>query len=456
MRALKRPLHRAVAAAATLTGKRFSLLVASSLVATAAIVASALISTGESGALAAALLGRAGASNSAPAAAVSAPKRSSSGPASPGPAPGGSASAAAAPLASPAPVAAPAESAPASKPAPQGPAATPAAPTPEASRIKHVFVISLASPGYEAAFGAAPQMPYLAATLRPTGQLLSGYSLLDDAGLANSVAAISGQPPNPSTQANCSTYSEFPAGSTLDSKGVVPGAGCLYPVEALTIADQLTSAHFKWRAYVEGMVDETGKPGNCVHPEAAAIDQPPPGGYAARQNPFVYFHSLLDLGDCATNDLPLTQLEADLRKVDSTANYSFVSPSLCNAGVSGQCPEGSPGGAAAADAFLSQWVPKILASPAYKEDGLLIVSFDEVDPAAAASSAATAPATPRQVGALLLSRYATPGATNAAAYGPYSLLRSVEDLFGLAHLARANGGKVGSFAPALLGESGGD
>jgi len=456
MRALTGPLHRAVAAAATLTGKRFSLLVASSLVATSAIVASALISTGESGALAAALLARGGVSNSAPAAAVAAPGGSPSGSASSTHAPSGSESTTAGPLASPAPVAAPTESAPASKPAPQDPAATPSAPTPEAGRIKHVFVISLASPGYEAAFGATPQMPYLAATLRPTGQLLSGYSLLDDAGLANSVAAISGQPPNPSTHANCSTYGEFPTGTTLDSKGIVSGAGCLYPVEALTIADQLTSAHFKWRAYVEGMVDETGKPGNCVHPNAAATDEPPLGAYSARQNPFVYFHSLLDLGDCATNDLPLPQLETDLRKVDSTPNYSFVSPSLCNAGVPGQCPEGSPSGAATADAFLSQWVPKILASPAYKQDGLLIVCFDEVDPAAAVSSAATPPPTPRQVGALLLSRYATAGATDAAAYGPYSLLRSIEDLLGLAHLARANGAKVGSFAPALLGESGGD
>ena len=38
------------------------------------------------------------------------------------------------------------------------------------------------------------------------------------------------------------------------------------------------------------------------------------GGYAARLNPFVYFHSLLDLGDCATNDVPLTELEKDLKK----------------------------------------------------------------------------------------------------------------------------------------------
>jgi phosphatidylinositol-3-phosphatase len=456
VRALSRPLRRAMAAAATLTGKRFGLLVASSVVATSAIVASAMTGAGDSGALAA-LLGRRLAS-SAPAAATPAPvpPAPSAGPSAPPQ--GGAASPVGGPLAPPAPAAAPEASGPAEGPAADAPA-TPSTPPHEAGPIKHVFVISLASPGYEAAFGAASQMPYLSGALRPQGQLLSGYSLADDAGLANDIAAISGQPPNASTQANCPTYSEFPGGTSPDPKGIVAGLGCVYPVEALTIADQLGSARLTWRAYVEGMVDEGGRPDECVHPEPAAADQPPPGGYAARRNPFVYFHSLLDLGDCATNDVPLTRLEADLRKADSTASYSFIAPSLCNAGVSGQCVEGSPSGAPAADTFLSQWVPKILASSAYEKDGLLIISFDEIDatepPASTTAPVAQAPSS-RQVGALLLSSRASPGATDAHPYDPYSLLRSVEDLFGLSHLGKANGAEVKSFAPALLDESSGD
>ena len=55
--AIAGPLRRAMAAAATLTGKRFGLLVASSLVATSAIVAAAMTSSHGSGPLAA-LLGR--------------------------------------------------------------------------------------------------------------------------------------------------------------------------------------------------------------------------------------------------------------------------------------------------------------------------------------------------------------------------------------------------------------
>jgi hypothetical protein len=452
MGALMRSIQRAIAAAATLTGKRFGLLVASSLVATSAIVASAATNPNGSGPLAA-LLGRSLAADNTPAAVAPAPEPS------PVPAPPTRSSASsapeveAAPAASPEPAAAPETS----EPEPETPetSTTPEATTPEAGQVKHVFVISLASPGYEAAFGAASQMPYLATTLRPQGELLSGYTLLTSAGLPNAIAAISGQPPNGSTQADCTTYSEF-SGATLNKKGVVSGAGCVYPVEALTLADRFALGRFSWHAYMEGMVDpETGKPDNCVRPDPESVDQPALGGYAARQNPFVYFHSLLDLGDCATNDMPLTQLSTDLRKAASTPNYSYIAPNLCNAGVTGQCPAGAPAGAAAADAFLAQWVPKITASPAYKEDGLLIVSFDELNPPEPGAVAPAAGAKPK-VGALLLSRFVAPNSTDAAEYTPYSLQRSTGELFGLTPLAAAGGAKVKSFAPALLGENGGD
>jgi hypothetical protein len=460
VKALARPIHRTIAAGATITGRRFGMLVASSLLATSAIVASALTGAGDGGALAA-LLGRSLASDNTPAASGPAAE-----PSLPATRPTGSSAHPAgdpeSQLGGP-PASASTPSATAGGPKTPTAPKTPATPTtPEAGRIKHVFVISLASPGYEASFGAESQMPYLAETLRPKGNLLSGYSLLDDAALPNSIAAIGGQPPNASTQANCSTFSEFPPSAKLDSKGVLSGSGCLYPVEALTIADQLTSGRFRWRAYMEDMADEAGKPNNCVHPEPGAADEPPLGGYAARLNPFVYFHSLLDLGDCSSSDVPLTELERDLKKVDSTPNYSYISPNLCNSGVAGQCPAGAPEGAASGDAFLSALVPKILASPAYKQDGLLVVTFGEASPpstvtaTAATTATTTSSANPLQVGALLLSRYVPRGATDATAYDPYSLLRTTEDLFGLSHLAKANGAKVGSFAPALLGESGGD
>lgn len=451
--ALSKRIDRAVAAAASLGGKRFGLLVASSLVATSAIVAGALTGTGNDAALAA-LLGRKLPPASAPAsvaASASSEAKGDGAAASPAPAAASTAEveAVAAPAQSPAPP-------PAADGAPSEPARK-ASPAPEPGRVGHVFEIALASPGYEAAFGAESQIPYLAGTLRPQGELLSGYSLLSEAALPNGVAAISGQPPNSLTMAGCPAYDEFKAGTAPDDKGVVPGAGCVYPVEALTVADQLGSARLDWRAYVDGMVDATGKPQNCAHPDPGVAAEALPGGYAVVQNPFVYFHSLLDLGDCSSNDLPLASLGTDLRKADSTPNFVYIAPNPCHAGVAGQCPEGAPNGPGAANAFLEEWVPQILASPAFKKDGVLIVGFGSVAPPGVGSPpAAVASGDPLHVGALLVSQFVAPGSSDAAPYDPNSLLKTVEDLFGLEHLASAGLARTRSFAPGLLGETSGD
>jgi phosphatidylinositol-3-phosphatase len=446
---VKEAVRAAIDAASSLTGKRFGLLVASSVVATSAIVASAMTGAGGSGALAA-LVGRSLASDNTPVATAPAAGPSPAA-AQPSRSQGGAASHAGGPLASPASAPAPAAGGPVSEPAPKEPAAAPAG----AGPVKHVFVISLASPGYEQSLGAQSQMPYLSATLRPKGELLSNYTLLGEAGLPNQIAALSGQPPNPATSAGCSTYAEFPSTAKADSQGIVHGAGCVYPVETLTIADQLTSSRLTWRAYAEGMVDETGAPASCIHPGSEEAEAVVPGGYATRQNPFAYFHSLLDLGDCSANDLPIDQLAADLRKSDKTPSYSFIAPTPCDSGASGQCVPGTTEGPASADAFLANWAPKILASPAYKASGLLIVNFAAVNPPGTAPGAMP-PADPLHAGALLVSPFLTPGSTDAAPYDPYSLLRSTEDLFGLDPLALATGAKARSFASSLLEESNGD
>jgi hypothetical protein len=313
--------------------------------------------------------------------------------------------------------------------------------------IKHVFVISIASPGYEQSLGAASEMPYLSSVV-PKGQLVPGYRLLSANPLPNNIAVISGQRPNPDTEAGCSVYASFPSRTEPDDHGRVAGSGCIYPVEALTLADQISSARMTWRGYIEDMADQNG-PGNCVQPQPDEPDEPSPGGYAARLNPFVYFHSLLDVGDCAINDVPIDQLKRDLRKPDTTPEFGFVAPDLCHSGLAGQCPAGAPGGAAAADAFLAEWVPRILASKAIGRDGMLVIAFNGL--AAGEAPPASDGGDPLKVGALLISRYVTPGGTREGDFSPYSLLLSIEELFGLTPLAEAGAGRTKSLGADLLG-----
>jgi hypothetical protein len=305
-------------------------------------------------------------------------------------------------------------------------------------------------------------MPYLANTLRPQGELLSNYSLLTDTGLPNYIAMISGQSPNALTSGNCTTYAEFPASAQPDSKGNVSGDGCVFPAQAINLADQLFAARFDWGAFMEdmgkpepvvqGQTAPASPPQTCVHPDSDAADpmqdvrkaDPSTGyagsGYAARHNPFVYFHSLLDLGSCTQKDVPLDRLDGAL--ASGTPNFSFISPNLCDTGEPSECDTSvADPGPTQADGFLSSWVPKILASSAYQQDGVLIITFGEATPGVNGAP----------VGTLLLSKFLTPGSTNGGAFNPYSIFRTVEDLFGQQHLAAATRTGTTTFAPDLLG-----
>lgn len=316
---------------------------------------------------------------------------------------------------------------------------------PAGTKIEHVFVVSLDSPGYDASFGPAGS-PYLTKTLVPKGLLLTQFGLLDDADLPNGLALLAGQPPNPQTQQECPTYSDVPADAKPAASGAVTAAGCVFPVNTLTVADQLSSAGRSWRAYVQGMGDKA----TCRRPGPGEADPTVSAGpadpYATRRNPPVYFHSLLDLGDCAANDVGLDRLDADLKQKKSTPSLSLITPDLCHDGSRDDC---GTTGAAAADAFLAAWVPKILASAAYRKGGLLVITFGGARPPAADAPAGF---DRRRTGTLLVSPWTAAGTTDATKADPYALLRTIEDLFGLSHLANAGAAGVPSFASPALGE----
>jgi hypothetical protein len=92
----------------------------------------------------------------------------------------------------------------------------------------------------------------------------------------------------------------------------------------------------------------------------------------------VYFHYVIDnTTECDANVVPLTEMPTDLGSIPTTPNYVFISPSLCKDGHDSPCITQSPGRLAQADTFLQTWIPLITASPAFKQDGLLIITFDE-------------------------------------------------------------------------------
>ena len=332
-------------------------------------------------------------------------------------------------------------------PATTAPAA-PAKPTP--SKVKHVFVIAVTAPSFRAAFGRRSALPYLAHVLRRKGDLLTGYRTLGQTALPDYLGLISGQAPNFDTERGCTTYAAFPATAAPDKAGEVRGRGCVYPNTVLTLGDQLDAARMRWKGYFEdlGSTLPAGQQ-TCQHPNSDASDPTlaptSAGDYATSQNPFVYFHTLLDLGDCASDDLPLSSLSAGLGAARRTANLVYIAPGLCDDGSEAACAGVAPSGPAGANAFLRRWVPSVLRSPAYRRDGALLIVVSspraQLTPGAAYRG-------PIRTGALVISRYARPGSTARARYSPYSVLRSIEDLFALKPLALARAAR--SFAAVAL------
>ncbi|MCW3039524.1 MAG: phosphoesterase [Solirubrobacterales bacterium] len=334
--------------------------------------------------------------------------------------------------------------------------------------IKHVWIIQLENKSYDQAFVDNVANQYLWKTLPAAGQVLRQYHGTGHASLDNYISQISGQAPNPLTQADCPLYVDVLPG-IMGTDGQVLGTGCVYPPKARTLVDQLEAKGLTWKGYMQDIGNDPARePATCGNPtlnrpdrtqSAAAADQ-----YAARHNPFVYFHSILDVpGRCAAHVGALPPLADDLKSVASTPNFSWITPNLCDDGhdatpCAGVNTKGTKeGDLIAADAFLARWVPEIMRSPAFRKDGLLLVTFDEsgisdsisccMEPAGLNTPAPgiSGPGGGR-TGAVALSPYIQPGSVSDVPYNHYSLLKSLEQLYGIdEYLGYANMGGLVPF-----------
>jgi phosphatidylinositol-3-phosphatase len=336
-------------------------------------------------------------------------------------------------------------------------------------KVNHVFIVVLENENEESTFGPDTKIPYLAQTLTSQGAYVPDYYATGHLSLDNYISMVSGQSPNAETQADCQFYTQFEPGIPT-SDGQFIGQGCVYPPGVQNIATQLEGAGLTWKGYMQDMGADLARDGSstCAHPAlnshdgtqtATATDQ-----YAARHNPFIYFHSIIDFPTCQANDVNLDRLAPDLASASTTPNYAFITPDLCNDGHDEPCADGQPGGMTQANTFLQGLVPQILASPAYQDRGLLIITFDEAEAEDDASACCNEQPGPNTInpgglipgpgggliGAVMLSPCIKPGTVTENDYNHYSLLRSVEDNFGLPHLGYAGQAGLQPFGADIL------
>ncbi|HZZ13293.1 MAG TPA: alkaline phosphatase family protein [Paraburkholderia sp.] len=355
-------------------------------------------------------------------------------------------------------------------------------------QIRHVFIITLENENYATTFGAGTKAPYLAQTLASQGALVKQYYGTGHVSLDNYISMLSGQSPTPETDNDCITFQDYKlTGMTPDGQAI--GSGCVYPASIKTLPDQLKSAGYTWKGYEGDMGnDPTREAATCGHPTLNTTDmtqaaQAPSAAvplgdqYATRHNPFMYFHSIIDSPDCGQNVVNLNKLTSDLQSISTTANFNMITPNLCDDGHDAPCVNGQPGGLTSANAFLQKWVPIITASPAFQQDGLLIINFDESSYATVTQPSATEenlifsgstccsqqpgpnlgafPQTSSlaykgitinltkqsyggdQTGAVMISKFIKPGTVSTVQYNHYSMLKSIEDIFQLGYLGYA-------------------
>ena len=228
----------------------------------------------------------------------------------------------------------------------------------------------------ENVLGNTSEAPYLNSLAASNG-LATGYSGVSHPSLPNYLAMVGG-----------STF-----GVTDDCTGCFQSGP--------SVADRLEAAGKSWKAYQEGM------PSPCFVGSS--------GRYAQKHNPFIYFDAIRNNPARCARIVPYGQLSSDFGG-GGAPNFAFITPDLCN--DTHDCP------IATGDAWLSRQVPAIMSSPAFAGSrSLLVVTYDEGEGGS------------DLVMTVLAGSGVKAGYRSSAGYSHYSLLRTIEDNWGLAPLA---------------------
>jgi phosphatidylinositol-3-phosphatase len=195
------------------------------------------------------------------------------------------------------------------------------------------------------------------------------------------------------------------AATSGDTQGIVDNGHPLsHPLLVDNVFRQVRAAGGTARTYAESM------PAPCW---SGTTDR-----YTFITNPALYYVSPADAAACQADDVPMGGLGtgALARDIDAgrLPSLALVVPDLCS--NTHDCP------VAVGDAWLAQWVPRILAGTNYRTQATAVfVVWDEFTP----------------MPFIVVSPTTAPGTVVTSPLDHYSFLRTTEELLGLPFLGRA-------------------
>jgi acid phosphatase len=253
-------------------------------------------------------------------------------------------------------------------------------PTPGAlPAFSHVFVVVMENHAYDDIIGNTNDAPFI-------NELAGRY------GLATRYFAI--------THPSLPNYLALLGGETF---GVQSDCETCY-VSAPNLVDALEAGHKTWRAYMESM------PSPCFVGSS--------GTYAQKHNPFIYFDDIRTNAQRCQNVVPMDGLQSDLAQ-GNVSDFTWITPNLCDDMHDCSTRDG--------DTWLSQWVPRILASAAWKQNGALFLVWDE----GTDDSGCCQYASGGHIPLLVISPLVKAGTRSSTPYDHYSLLRTICAAWGL-------------------------
>ncbi len=243
--------------------------------------------------------------------------------------------------------------------------------------LTHIYVLILENKDYTSVVGGGED-PYINSLIAQYG-LATGYQAITHPSEPNYLALFSG-----STQ-----------GVTDDG---------VHNVSAANLADQLESHGKSWMVFAQNV------PSGCFKGDTASGGVDGPGTYARKHNPAISFTDISgDPARCARI--------TDFSHFDPTAaDFELIIPNTCNDGH--DCSLHS------ADVFLRSFVPRITGAATFANSALFIVWDESVSEGSDGAGGGRVPL-------IVVSPQVPTGYQTAAAYTHYSLLRSIEDAWGL-------------------------
>jgi len=186
-------------------------------------------------------------------------------------------------------------------------------------------------------------------------------------------------------------------------------------IEATSVIDLLEAKGVTWRAYMEDLPEDDKSV--CISADKL---------YFRKHNPFVSFNNIRGNPDRLARIVNARRLQADINS-GVLPQYCWYTPNIQNDGHSP--PDSTPAHRWSGVTFLSQWLQRflepLLANSDFMRGTLVVVTFDE-----------SIPYEDNHVYTALLGHMVKPAAVEGSRFDHYSLLRTVEENFGLGTLGR--------------------